>query len=98
MDLLASVVSEEHLRRRAFVYVRQSTFEQVRFNTGSTLVQLSQRECIKKLGWGDDMIESSVSAGPAGRTANAYEPDPARTVTLVDDDPTTVRPGTSSVA
>ncbi len=66
MDLLASVVSEEHLRRRAFVYVRQSTFEQVRFNTGSTLVQLSQRECIKKLGWGDDMIE--VLTGDLGTT------------------------------
>jgi len=66
MDLIESVVSEEHLRRRAFVYVRQSTFEQVRFNTGSTLVQLSQRECIKRLGWDDDMIE--VLTGDLGIT------------------------------
>jgi DNA invertase Pin-like site-specific DNA recombinase len=66
MDLIANVVSEEHLRRRAFVYVRQSTFEQVRFNTGSTLVQLSQRDCIKRLGWDDDMIE--VLTGDLGIT------------------------------
>ncbi len=66
MDPVASVVSEEHLRRRAFVYVRQSTFEQVRFNTGSTLVQLSQRECIRRLGWDDDMIE--VLTGDLGVT------------------------------
>lgn len=66
MDLIASTVSEEHLRRRAFVYVRQSTFEQVRFNTGSTLVQLSQRDCIKRLGWDDDMIE--VLMGDLGIT------------------------------
>ena len=66
MDLIASTVSEEHLRRRAFVYVRQSTFEQVRFNTGSTLVQLSQKDCIKRLGWDDDMIE--VLTGDLGVT------------------------------
>ena len=66
MDLIPSTVSEEHLRRRAFVYVRQSTFEQVRFNTGSTLVQLSQRDCIKRLGWDDDMIE--VLTGDLGIT------------------------------
>ncbi len=66
MDLIASAVSEEHLRRRALVYVRQSTFEQVRFNTGSTLVQLSQKDCIKRLGWDDDMIE--VLTGDLGVT------------------------------
>jgi DNA invertase Pin-like site-specific DNA recombinase len=66
MDLIASAVSEEHLHRRALVYVRQSTFEQVRFNTGSTLVQLSQKDCIKRLGWDDDMIE--VLIGDLGVT------------------------------
>ena len=66
MDLITSAVSEEHLRRRALVYVRQSTFEQVRFNTGSTLVQLSQKDCIKRLGWDDDMIE--VLTGDLGVT------------------------------
>lgn len=66
MELIASAVSEEHLRRRALVYVRQSTFEQVRFNTGSTLVQLSQKDCIKRLGWDDDMIQ--VLTGDLGVT------------------------------
>src|SRR2546426_7145731 len=36
------------------------------FNTGSTLVQLSQKDCIKRLGWDDDMIE--VLTGDLGVT------------------------------
>lgn len=86
MDLIASAISEEQLHRRALVYVRQSTFEQVRFNTGSTLVQLSQKDCIKRLGWDDDMIEVLIGDLGVTGTAASVRDDWQRLLQAISED------------
>ncbi len=50
-------VSTEHLQRRAFVYVRQSTAAQVHENVESTRRQYALVERAKALGWAADAIE-----------------------------------------
>lgn len=62
-------VTERHLRRKAFLYRRQSTPEQVRVNVGSGLVQMSQVELIKPLGWREDQIVIVDDLGVTGTLA-----------------------------
>jgi DNA invertase Pin-like site-specific DNA recombinase len=47
-------VTEAHLRRRAVVYVRQSTLQQVERNTESAARQYALRERALELGWAED--------------------------------------------
>jgi len=49
-------VCQEHLQRRAFLYVRQSTMRQVRENIESTQRQYSLRDRALALGWAADQI------------------------------------------
>ena len=50
-------VTREHLRRRAFVYVRQSTTAQVEFNRESTERQYRLAEKAVELGWRRELIK-----------------------------------------
>src|SRR5262245_12388467 len=50
-------ITPDHLRRLALVYIRQSTEEQVRENTGSTEFQRSLAEIARSYGWPDSQIE-----------------------------------------
>ena len=50
-------VTREHLRRRAFVYVRQSTTAQVEFNRESTARQYRLAEKAVELGWRREQIK-----------------------------------------
>ena len=52
-----SKVGAEHLRRRAYLYVRQSTMRQVFENTESTARQYDLRRRAVALGWGEEQIE-----------------------------------------
>lgn len=49
-------IRTEHLDRQAFIYVRQSTFMQVRHNTGSTARQYDMRQRVLDLGWSAEQI------------------------------------------
>jgi DNA invertase Pin-like site-specific DNA recombinase len=49
-------VAETHRRRRAVVYVRQSTLQQVERNTESAARQYALRERALELGWAEDAI------------------------------------------
>ena len=49
-------VTEAHLRRRAVVYVRQSTLQQVERNTESAARQYALRERALELGWATETI------------------------------------------
>ena len=51
------LITPEHLRRVAVVYIRQSSEEQVRDHTGSTEFQRSLVEIARTLGWPDSRIE-----------------------------------------
>lgn len=64
-------ITESHRRRGAVLYLRQSTIEQVRVNIGSTAVQMSQVDLIRRLGWPDDRIE--VLSGDLGVSGTSVE-------------------------
>ena len=49
-------VTSEHLRREAYLYIRQSTLQQVVENTESTERQYALRHRARALGWGEDQI------------------------------------------
>jgi DNA invertase Pin-like site-specific DNA recombinase len=49
-------VRAHHVQKLAIVYVRQSTFEQVRHNTGSTAVQLDLAELPRRWEWPESRI------------------------------------------
>jgi DNA invertase Pin-like site-specific DNA recombinase len=51
------LITAEHLRRKAIVYVRQSSMEQVERNTGSQIYQRSQLDLARAYGWADDLVE-----------------------------------------
>jgi DNA invertase Pin-like site-specific DNA recombinase len=55
--LAQPLVTPEHLRRRAFIYLRQSSPEQVEKNVGSQAFQRSQEELARLYGWPEDSIE-----------------------------------------
>jgi DNA invertase Pin-like site-specific DNA recombinase len=68
------LVTPEHLRRKAMIYLRQSTPEQVRENTGSTDFQRSQADLARAYGWPDHLIDvidddlGRSGSSTAGRT------------------------------
>ncbi|HEU4905376.1 MAG TPA: recombinase family protein [Solirubrobacterales bacterium] len=49
-------VTEAHRRRRAVVYVRQSTLQQVERNTESAARQYALKERARELGWAEEVI------------------------------------------
>jgi excisionase family DNA binding protein len=62
-------VSTSHLRRRALIYVRQSTLAQVRNNTESTARQYALAEEAAQLGWAASDIEViDADLGLSGRS------------------------------
>ena len=50
-------IRPQHLARKAYVYIRQSTTYQVSNNTESTVRQYALRDRLQELGWREDMIE-----------------------------------------
>lgn len=50
-------VKREHLARRAFLYIRQSTLRQVYENAESTRRQYALKERLIAMGWDEDMVE-----------------------------------------
>ena len=53
----ADKVRVDHLRRKAYIYVRQSTLQQVRQNRESTLRQYDLQRRASELGWSNDLIQ-----------------------------------------
>jgi DNA invertase Pin-like site-specific DNA recombinase len=51
------LITPEHLRRKVIVYIRQSTMEQVRHNSGSADFQRSQVGLARDYGWPDHLIQ-----------------------------------------
>lgn len=65
-------VGPPHLKRRAVVYLRQSSRRQVQRNTESTRLQYALRDRARALGWADiesidDDLGSSATLGAAPR-------------------------------
>jgi DNA invertase Pin-like site-specific DNA recombinase len=51
-----SKIEDDHRRRLAYVYIRQSSLHQVQYNTASTARQYNLVERAKELGWPDEKI------------------------------------------
>jgi DNA invertase Pin-like site-specific DNA recombinase len=65
-------VTAEHLRRQAYLYVRQSTLHQVRDNRESTTRQYDLRRQAKALGWSaDQIVVIDEDLGLSGATSAA---------------------------
>jgi hypothetical protein len=58
----SELVTKSHLKRRAIVYVRQSTTHQVMNNQESLRLQYALRERAHDLGWGESEVD--VKRGP----------------------------------
>jgi DNA invertase Pin-like site-specific DNA recombinase len=65
------LITAEHLRRKAIIYLRQSSLEQVEKNTGSQAFQRSQEDLARVFGWPDDLIE--VVDEDLGKTGSSVE-------------------------
>src|SRR5947209_2736710 len=63
-------IRPQHLERGAVVYIRQSTFQQVRHNTGSTAWQYSMVDEAIRLGWGRQNV--TVIDEDQGQSATEY--------------------------
>ena len=66
-------VKASHLKRNAYLYVRQSTLRQVFENTESTKRQYALRQRAVALGWPQDriIVIDRTSASPAPRPPTA---------------------------
>ena len=56
-DILQQKVSVDHLKRRAYLYVRQSSLRQLMDNQESTKRQYALKQRAVALGWPLEMIE-----------------------------------------
>ena len=68
-------VTREHLARRAFVYVRQSTLRQVAENGESTRRQYDLRRRARSLGWSPDrsVIDSDLGLSGADSDREGFQ-------------------------
>src|SRR5215470_9341039 len=65
------LVLHDHLRRKAVIYIRQSSEEQVRENTGSTDFQRSLAAVAQSYGWAVSLIETMEE--DLGRSGSSSE-------------------------
>jgi excisionase family DNA binding protein len=67
-------INAEHLARQAFVYVRQSTFDQVQNNRESRLRQYSLADHARQLGWPDvTVIDDDLGRSGSGIFRPGFE-------------------------
>ncbi len=68
-------VTMQHLRRSAYLYIRQSTLRQVAHNTESTRRQYDLRQRAVALGWGEEqvvVIDHRACPDPQGIQPSGY--------------------------
>ena len=71
---VASKVTASHLKRKAFLYVRQSTLRQVFENQESTKRQYALRQRAVALGWStEDIVVIDDDLGQSGATTAGRE-------------------------
>jgi DNA invertase Pin-like site-specific DNA recombinase len=68
---MTAVAQPHHLRRKAVIYIRQSTGHQVLTNIESQQLQHAMREHARQLGWPEELIE--VVESDLGRSAQSTE-------------------------
>src|ERR1700752_3304811 len=69
-----SAIQPHHLRRKAVVYIRQSTVQQVLTNHESQLLQRAMKDQALRYGWPENLIETiEVDTGNSGRTTEGRD-------------------------
>jgi len=53
----SELITTHHLRRKAIIYIRQSTPQQMLNNSESLRLQYALQQRAQELGWSDDQIE-----------------------------------------
>ncbi len=72
MEFLHPKIGIDHLKRRAVVYVRQSSMRQVRDNLESQRLQYALAERARELGWQDvEIIDADLGVSASAGTARA---------------------------
>ena len=67
-------ITAEHLARRACVYIRQSTPEQVKYNLESKRRQYGLVDCARALGWQDvEVIDDDLGRSGEGTPRSGFE-------------------------
>lgn len=76
-DLTHNKIRPDHLDRQVFIYVRQSTLSQVRFNTGSTERQYDLAKRAYDLGWSQEQItiidQDQAQSGASADNRNGFQ-------------------------
>ena len=69
-----SKISADHLARRAYVYIRQSTPGQVKHNLESQRMQYALADRARSLGWQDvDVIDEDLGVSASGTHRPGFE-------------------------
>jgi Resolvase, N terminal domain len=69
-----SKIAAEHLSRQAYVYIRQSTFDQVQNNRESKLRQYGLADHARRLGWSDvTVIDDDLGRSGSGIHRPGFE-------------------------
>ena len=78
MDTARQKVTSDHLRRDAYLYIRQSTIQQVFHNTESTRRQYDLRRRAVALGWPEEsVVVIDNDQGHSGASAVDREGSPS---------------------
>ena len=71
-------ITPDHLARRAYVYIRQSTPGQVKHNLESQRMQYAVAERARALGWQDvDIVDEDLGVSASGTNRAGFERLPA---------------------
>ena len=77
IDLTPNKIRPDHLERQAFIYVRQSTLAQVRYNTGSTERQYDLVKRADDLGWSPTQItvidQDQAQSGASAQARDGFQ-------------------------
>ena len=60
--MTTSKITDTHLQKKAFVYIRQSSMGQVRHHQESTQRQYALHETVRSLGWHPSRIACALTA------------------------------------
>ncbi len=78
-----SKITAEHLARRACVYIRQSTPDQVQNNLESQRRQYALVERARELGWQEvDVIDEDLGRSGSGTLRPGFEPASNRNISF----------------
>jgi DNA invertase Pin-like site-specific DNA recombinase len=69
---MSEKIKPHHLDRKAMLYVRQSSVQQVMHNQESRILQYAMQERLRELGWSEiEIVDDDLGRSAAGTVARA---------------------------